>query len=117
MVVNMRVNDKNSNPVIIAPRILAVVISIVMSINEKSIVPSTPVKRSESVGHTQSRVSSSRRLTDTKSATARKATAIPNNTQSKGVPTAIPEVSVRSATITPITTLAIIARVVQLLLH
>lgn len=108
---------RKSNPVIIAPSMLAAAISTVMSIKEKSIVPKIPAMTNTRVEQTQSYVFSPRNLLKTPRSTARKATAIPKNAQSKGVDTAIPDVSVRSATATPIITLAITARVVQLHRH
>ena len=117
IVVIVSENERKSKPVIIAPRKLAVAISIVMSITEKRIVPKIPASKSERVGHTQSLASSSLNFRATPRSIARKPTATPNNIQRKGVVTATPDVRVRSATTTPITMLEITARLVQLHLH
>ena len=108
---------RKSNPESIAPITLAIATSTSKRIKEKSIVPNIPVSKTESTGQRQFVLSSASQSRVEASVTARKPTATPNNTQSKGVPTARVPISVRNAATTPIITLTITARVVQLNLH
>lgn len=115
--VRVRVKEKNSKPAIIAAITLAVAISIVKSIIEKSIVPNIPVRSTERARQRQVGESSLRQPCVESRVTARKATAMPKNTQSNGVPTASVPVKVRNAAATPTMALTITAIRVQLILH
>lgn len=115
--VSVRAKNKNSNPESIAPITLAMAMSTNKRTSENSIVPKTPVSKAESTGQRQFVLSPlSKNLVD-KSVIARKPTAMPKNTQRKGVPRARLPVSVRNAAITPIITLTIAATLAQLNLH
>ncbi len=114
---SVRLKNKNSNPESIAPITLAKATSTNKSISDKSIVPNTPANKNERTGQRQFVLSSfSQNLVDNK-VIARKPTAMPKNTQRKGVPSARLPVSVRNAATTPINTLTIKATLVQLNLH
>lgn len=115
VVVSVSVNERKSNPTSIAPIILAMATSTNKRINEKSIVPNIPVIKTESTGQRQFVLSSAPQSRVDASVTARKPTATPNNTQSKGVPTVSVPISVRNVATTPIITLTITARLVQLI--
>ena len=114
---SVRAKKRKSNPESIAPITLAIATSTNKRISEKSIVPNIPVSNTESTGQRQFLLSSSQQRRVDKSVVARKPTAIPNKTQSKGVLTASVPISVRNAATTPKITLTITARLVQLNLH
>ncbi len=117
VVVSVREKNRKSKPTSIAPITLAMATSINIRISEKSIVPKTPANSTESVGQRQFSLSSFLNTRVDKRVTARKPVAIPKNTQRRGVLTAKFPVRVKNAAMTPITTLTITARLVQLNLH
>lgn len=117
VVVSVRAKKRKSSPTSIAPITLAMAMSTSKRISEKSIVPKMPDSNTESTGQRQFVLSSAPQRRADKSVTARKPTAIPNNTQSRGVPTVSVPISVRNTATTPIIMLTITARLVQLNLH
>ena len=114
---SVSVKKKKSNPESIAPITLAMATSTNKRIKEKSIVPNMPASKTERTGQRQFVLSSAAQRRVDKSVTASKPTAIPNRTQSRGVPTARVPISVRNTATTPIITLTITAILVQLNLH
>ncbi len=117
--VEVSVSDKKrkSNPESIAPITLAMATSTNKSIRDKSIVPKIPASNTERVGQRHFSLSSFLQRLVVARMTASNPTETPKNTQRKGVPKARFPVRVRNAAITPIITLAITERLVQLNLH
>ena len=117
VVVSVREKNRKSKPTSMAPITLAMATSTNNRTREKSIVPKTPVNSTESVGQRQFSLSSHLNTRVDTRVAARKPVATPKNTQRRGVPTARLPVRVKNAATTPIITLIITARLVQLNLH
>ena len=112
-VVINRVKNKNSKPVIIAPAMLAVAISITKSITAVSSVPSMPVKSSDIALHMHRSALAPDKTLSVR-ITPRPITATANNAQRKGVDTVNMPETVKNPAIIPITILARTAMPIQL---